>query len=289
MIMDTRYRTRVFIQVMKRFLLMQWQFRSLWLKFNLPFEAINIMISLFSSIYFARTFGGQSALLAPYGGDFFAYLITGMMIVPLLMHGIQAYFGSYTHLLEGTIGVRGQSLSTLDYVLLSGSPPTAAVMGIVLDGYIRALVTGLIYLLVGLLLGFRPNPGASYTLAIFILLLGIVATTGIGLVSASLVIILRTWRGIDPVSWFFMVLGNLFSGAYFPVEILPSSIRIFSYVIPQTYVLRVFRVSLNNPSATPELYGQILFLIAYSAVWLLAGYLMMRRSNAMLREKPMIE
>lgn len=280
-------RLRLYLRDVKRHFLRKIELRALWAKWVFPFEAITLTLSLLTYIYFAKTFGAMSPFLEPYGGDLTSYLLLGILLSGIFYYNFDALREAYQDLLIGHIGLRGQSLSNLDYIILFGSSPSAALIGKMLNGYIRIFLRTAFYLTLGFFLGFSLNPNANYLLALLAIILGLIISIGIGLISASIAIIANIWAGTEPISWFFIVLSDLFSGLYFPIEVIPENLRILSYILPQTYIFKMFRLSLLSPEASiTPLIGTSL---AYSIIIFSLGAFLFKYSLEVLKEKPHVE
>jgi len=234
-------------------------------------------------------FGSQSPLLEPYGGDFVSFLIAGLAVNGFMYYSMNAYYNAYLELLGGSIGGRGQPLSMIDYVSLFGISPTAAMFGIVLDGYLEQVVSTCLYLIAGFMLGFKLSPTANYPMALGALLLGIIASSGIGLISASTIVLVHSWRGEEPIRWTFRVLSQILSGLYFPLSLIPVGLRPLSILLPQTHVLLIVRLSLLEGTVAGDMGSSLDILIAYAMIAIFVGFFLLRRSLETAKEKPSFE
>lgn len=279
----------LYFATVRRFLSMNLYFRYYWLIWALPLQIMDVAIGLFSWIYFAQMFGSQSPLLAPYGGDFISYLIAGLAVNGFMYYSMEAYYNAYLHLLGGSLGGHGQPLSMIDYVSLFGISPSAAMLGLVLDGYLEQGATTCLYLVAGTLLGLRFSPTANYALALVALLVGIIASSGIGLISASTVVLVHSWRGEEPIRWTFRVLSRIFSGLYFPITLIPAGLRPISALLPQTHVLQIVRLSLLEGASVSDVGSSFSILVSYALIAMVVGISMLSRSLETAKEKPVFE
>ncbi len=284
--MKIKGRYRLYLSVFWKFFRLRVKVRVLWIEWVLPFQIVNLSLSLFTWIYFSRTFGGESPLLDAYGGDYFSYLLVGLVTSGFLEYSLHAYRGSLTSMLTSHFGFPGQTITYFDYVNLSGSPPLAAMLGNVLDGYIENLIIATIYIIIGYALGFRPSASATYSMAALALLIGVLAMVGLGLISASTIVFAGTWRGTEPIAWFFTVASQVFSGIYFPVEAIPSKFRIISKVLPQTYVYRICRLAIQGLQV--EL-SNLLTLLFFATFYMITGIILVNKAFRRVQEIPIIE
>lgn len=218
------------------------------------------------------------------------FIILGLSVNQLLTHSLIAYRLALMRMLRGRIGFFAQSLSMIDHMMIHGIPITAGILGFVLDGYLEQTIILTLYLAIGYLMGLRFVPNADYILAFISIVLGILATSGIGLISASTTILLKSWKGKEPIQWFLALLSNLLSGVYFPVEALPINLRNLAYLLPQTYVLKLVRESLLL--STRDYYMidfSIMVLATYSIISLSVGILSLELALSKLRKEPLIE
>lgn len=70
----------------------------------------------------------------------------------------------------------------------------------------------------------------------------------------------------DPVASVFTGISWLLGGAYYPITILPSWLRIFSYFLPITYSLEGMRLALLKGASLYTLLPTISALVIFTAV-----------------------
>nr|HID59185.1 ABC transporter permease [Desulfobacterales bacterium] len=207
--------------------------------------------------------GNTFPLLAPYGGDIMAYLITGSMFM--------AFLGVSLNSFSGTIR-QEQMMGTLEYLLLSRTPlPLIMINSALWNFLMTCFNTVLIFLVIILVFGMKLSVNALASLQV--LILSIVCISGIGLMSAG--VILVTKHG-DPITWGFSTLTGLLSGVIFPVQVLPNFLRKISAVLPPTYALRAIRKAVIVNAGFSQLRGDILSLSVMSLVTLSLGYYLFR-------------
>ncbi len=85
--------------------------------------------------------------------------------------------------------------------------------------------------------------GAEYQLsgvpaAIVIVVLGLAATLAIGILGASIKVLSKR---ADPVLSLYTIAASVLSGAFYPLESLPSWLRALSWLVPHTYVIQALR------------------------------------------------
>ena len=164
--------------------------------------------------------------------------------------------GVALHSFQGAIRSE-QQMGTLEHLLLADLSLASIIVYSALWNFINSLLNSiLIFLVVALLFDFSVS--INIFLTSFILILIVLSLSGIGLISAG--IILVTKKG-DPVGWAFTTLTGLLSGVLFPVEILPSWLRVISMFLPTTHALKALRLTLTGNADLQSIHGEIKFLI----------------------------
>ena len=119
-----------------------------------------------------------------------------------------------------------------------------------------------------------------YTLA-FSIILGI----GIGLLSSGVNFIVK--KG-NPIRWIIDILESLLSGRWFPITILPNSIRYLSWILPSTSLNYCLRSSLFTGSQQPISIRYIALALT-SITYLLLGYLAFKTGVNKIRKEGLIQ
>ncbi|MBS7648089.1 hypothetical protein KEJ17_00360 [Candidatus Bathyarchaeota archaeon] len=220
------------------------QLRYAWIEWFLPFEILNLIVGLISYYFIAATFGFSSPYLQPYGGNFVAYLILGMGLNGFLTVSLNGLYNVMAEIYSSYFWSGGQRLTVLDYLSLANIPTSIWILSELFWRYFQMGINFAVYLIAGTLLLKVPINIINYTGAIVSMLLGILATIGIGFISASMVYLIDAWHGQEPIQWTINLLAGIVSGVYFPPEILPEWLRAISYYLPQTYTLKAARLAI---------------------------------------------
>jgi lipooligosaccharide transport system permease protein len=146
------------------------------------------------------------------------------------------------------------------------------VVGELLTGVFKSVLYGCVILFVITLLGLVLSPWAVLVPAVLLLS---------GFVFSELGMI---WTGIvpkiDSFSYFFTILITpmfLFSGVFFPIEVLPDVVRLVAWFLPLYHIVVLLR-SLVLGTVTPVLWLHVLWLFIFiSILFPLPQYLMKRR------------
>lgn len=200
--------------------------------------------------YFLAQFIGESAapLLADYNGDYFAFVLIGL--------ALGGYFG---------VGLSGfaravreaQTTGTLEALMMTPVPLPLIIVGSAAWSYVYMTFRVLVYLLTGVLLLGVNLQGANVAAALLILLLGIIAFASIGIMAASVIMVIK--RG-DPVTAVLGNLSNLVGGVYYPVEVMPDWLQWVAKLLPINYALHGMRLALLTGAGWRDLLPDIVTL-----------------------------
>ena len=148
----------------------------------------------------------------------------------------------YTGLMIGAaMIVREKELGTLRRLLASPSSGSELLIGKTLGGIVILVVSAIIALIVGLMVGARiywsPTEPVDWLVPVFMLTAAIMAI-GMGLM---LSLVSRTSRGASSLSTALGLLFTLTAGIWLPKEWLPSWMRVFAENFPFTWTINGIR------------------------------------------------
>lgn len=207
--------------------------------------------------------GNSFPALASYGGNLLAYLIIGTAFSSFLGVSLSSF--------SGTIRSE-QQMGTLEFLLLSNTRLEMILLYSGLVNFLQSLVNvALLLTIVILVFGIPMN--INIPAAIAAMILTITSLSGIGLMSAGIIIVTKVG---DPISWAFTALTSLFSGVLFPVEYLPDYLKPISLLLPTTYALDALRLSLINNASTASIMPQLTLLAVMTFVTIPLGLLAVR-------------
>jgi len=154
------------------------------------------------------------------------------------------------------------------------------VLGQIIWDYLRIAVISLLYLTVGYIaLGtsyYLTLSNLAYSLLAFAL--GIIATAGLGLISASIYLYTGVHRETEPIQWTMKLLSKIASGLYFPVDVLPKTLQYASLLLPHTYTLKVVREALLLNTPTSALLADLCILSIQAILLAPLGYVLFTRA-----------
>jgi hypothetical protein len=218
---------------------------AVWWLWSIPFQILQIIFSLLLYKYYALAFGGFSPL---YGGNFMAFIISGLMINTYMDASLEVYYQSIAALYHGRMGVGGVHLSRRDYLQLAGISPYTFIFARTSWRYLMETIMFTLYFLIGVLFfGFQASMEANPSLVICIILLSIAACSGIGLISASMYWLIGAYRRLI---WHLRHIRL----------ILPRELAILGSLLPQTYAADAIRRTLLMGATLNDVKGNIITL-----------------------------
>jgi ABC-2 type transport system permease protein len=223
------------------------------LSFLMQFGGIIFSVAIF--YFMAQLFGTSvSPQLAAYGGDYFSFVLIGLAFTGFLGLSLSNFAQSIRD---------GQMMGTLEIMLLSPTRLSAILISSSLWAYIFTTVRVVVYLIVGVVIFGASLNQANIGAALVIMLLAIASFSGIGILSASFVLIMK--KG-DPIAWVLSGASSLLAGVYYPVTVLPDWLEPISKILPLTYALDAMRLAMLQNYSFYELRVDILALLGFTLI-----------------------
>ena len=211
--------------------------------------------------FIGRTVGAaNSAALAPYGGNFFAFLLIGLSLGDCVGVSLTTFASQIRE---------GQVTGTLEVTLMSSLRLSLMLIYASLWNYFFAFVRFVLYLVLGSFLYGVSFRQANVPVALLLFLLTVLSFLGIGVLWASMVLVIKRGEALMTTAGYAVI---LISGVLFPPSVLPAWIRAFSDLIPLTHALEGMRLALLRGSGLVELAPILLKLLLFSAVLLALGF-----------------
>ncbi len=235
---------------------------DVWISYKtqVVFTILGWLLPVFSYYFIGVMYGNAVApALAPYGGKYVSFMVVGV--------AFQGYVSSAFTTLSSRIR-NEQLMGTLEYVLMSPTRLSSFLFYNAAWAFLLNSINAALILSVGVgLLGVRFV--RTDLLGVFLaLVLAILSNMGLGMASAGIIMV--TKQG-DPISFLFNAISNLLSGVFFPVSILPSWLRFFSYLLPLTWSLEAIRYSLLQGYTLFQLAPYLEILAAFTVVTVPSG------------------
>jgi len=230
---------------------------SVALSYRLSFamQIFGIFFSVASFYFLSRLFGAALVpQLEQYGGDYFSFVLIGLAFSSYLGLSLSNFSSSIRE---------GQTTGTLEIMLLSPTRLSAILVSSSLWSYVMTTINVIIYLVVGaLVFGFNVS-NANFLTAFVMLVLSIASFSGIGILSAAMVLVVK--KG-DPISWVFGGASSLLAGVFYPISVLPNWLTPLSHVLPLTYALDGMRLAMLRGYSLYQVRLDILVLLGFALV-----------------------
>ena len=208
------------------------------------------------TLYFISRFLDPAAIptLARYGGNYFAFVLIGVAAAGYLGVALNGFAAQVR---------QAQVLGTLEALLVTQTGIPAILFGSSLYSFALTSLRVVLYFLVGVLVLGLSLGEANVGAALVILALTIVAFAGMGILSASVIMVLK--KG-SPVNWLFNSMSWLLGGVFYPVAVLPEWMQKVAAFLPITHTLEGMRLALLRGYGLRELLPQIAPLLLFIVI-----------------------
>jgi ABC-2 type transport system permease protein len=229
-------------------------------RFSFFFQFFRIFFSVGVFYFIAQLLGEAAApYLAPYGGDYFSFVLIGIAFAGYFGVGLTSFSNSLR---------QAQTTGTLEAMLTTPTSLSTIILSSSVWDYLMTTFRVLVYLGVGaLFLGVNLG-GGNYLAALLVLVLTVVAFSSLGILAASFIMVLK--RG-DPITWAFSAVSSFLGGVYYPVAVLPGWLQVLAKFLPITYALQAMRLALLQGASLQTLLPELLALSAFCVVLLPAS------------------
>lgn len=201
------------------------------------------------------------------GGDYLTFAVIGLALTAALT-GAMSGFGSSLQ--------RAFQRGTMEVFLVEPVPWTTLPLAMNQWTLMFGALSGILIFGVGALMG-ADFQLAGVPVAILIAVLGVIASTAIGIWSAA--ILLLTLKSA-PLIRLYSLAASLLAGSIFSVNQLPTWARYISYALPHTYVINATRTALMDDPGTFQMSitTAIVALLIFNVVFLVGGFFAFRKA-----------
>ncbi len=217
--------------------------------------------------YFAAQIfeGANIGSLERYGGNFFAFVLLGVAFMDYLALSLRVYNESLRE---------SQLMGTLEIVLLSPLKNWEILVYSSLWGYLFTTLRFLTFMLVGVAFGL--DLGNINLLSTFVtMILSIVAFASLGMLIASIVVIIKKGDGLSAVV---NATSSFLGGVIYPVSVLPDFLQSLAALLPITHALEAMRLAVLQGATVSELTPLLLRLAAFAVIFVPIALLCFRRA-----------
>jgi len=253
---------------------LKWRLDLWWILFSYAMKLkgrfrIAAILSLVSAVFSACIYffvskvvvGGTNSLIGGYGsGDYFAYVLAGMMITAVVSVGLTMTLSTMRELFWA---------NKLEAMLMTKMGVGTYLASAMILSFIYASLNILLFLGIGVaIFGTSFHVGQGGLLVVLIILLSSFAVSGIGLMATGAFVFMGAKLGSEPVTWIFLTLQGFVAGIYFPPTLLPPPVNYLSGLIPQSFGVEALRqVLLNGRGLTDQaVLLPVLSLFAYCLI-----------------------
>jgi ABC-2 type transport system permease protein len=218
-------------------------------------SSFGIIFSVASTYFISKLFGSSLvSQLSQYGGNYFAFALIGVAFNGYLSVSLTNYAQSIRD---------GQVQGTLEIMMLSPTRLSSILLSSSLWSYSFTTLNAAVYFLAGtFIFGFSMGHVNVLT-ALVVLLLSVASFSGIGILSAAAVLVVK--KG-DPVATVYGSISSLLAGVYYPVSVLPAPLIIVSKFIPLTYALNAMRLAMLQGYSIYQVRYDLLVLAGFACI-----------------------
>jgi ABC-2 type transport system permease protein len=205
--------------------------------------------------FIGKLFGGALApQLEPFGAGYFPYVFTALAFFGYIGTGAGSYAGRLR--LEQTQGTLEATLSTP-----LGVAELLAAMSA--WNFLFATFELLVYALAGIFIFKLDLSAANWPAAGLVFLLSAACFAALGIISSCFVMLFK--RG-NPLAWVLNNFEGLLGGVYFPVAVLPAWLGAVSGLLPVTYAVRAFQLTLHAGAGLGAIKRDLLALVLFDVI-----------------------
>lgn len=211
------------------------------------------------------------------GDDYFTFATIGLLVSTVLQSALGGFGGALQ---------RAQNRGTFETLLVEPVPWPFLPFFMNLYRILSGFASGILVFLIGLALGADYIMGGIPRFVV-LLILGVFASTAIGVLSASLMVLAKR---AQPVLTLYGLAASLLAGAAFSVDQLPEPLQWLSYAIPHTYVINSARsVLMEDPGTFSISFGTaVIALVVFNIVVFGAGMWLFNRALQYARKMGML-
>jgi len=198
--------------------------------------------------------GAHTSSLAPYGGDYFSFVMVGIAFAGLL--GI--FQGGLPAIIR-----QAQMTGTLEALLVTQTSIPTVLLGSSIYSFLFTSLRTIFHLVLAIVVFGMKLGSINWAGSLLVFFLTVVCFLSIGILSSSFIMVYKMG---NPLSWIFGSVSGLVGGVFFPIVILPDWIRWLSRLLPITYSLEGMRHSLLSSSSLTQIFPNIIALAIFGAV-----------------------
>jgi ABC-2 type transport system permease protein len=223
-------------------------------------EAIEALFGATLFYYVARFVDSPALRSAlPQGNSYFAYSLVGFVFFDYLNAALDTFDRSL---------MEARDSGTLEPLLVTQASLPLILTGSALYPFVATTLRIAVYLAWAALLFDFPLRAANWMAVAAVLVATLLAFSGLGIFSAAYLLLFK--RG-NPAKWFVLGVSSIAGGMLFPVNILPTWLRMVASLNPVTYALDAMRAALLDGTGIAGIAYLLLVLLLFAVVLLPAS------------------
>lgn len=196
----------------------------------------------------------QQAL--PQSGGYFAFSLAGFVFLDYFYIALDTFDRSLEE---------ARDSGTLEHLLITQTSLPVMLAGSALYPFLATTGRIALYIAWAAILFKFPLHNANWLSVVAVLVITLLAFSGLGILSASYVLLFK--RG-NPAKWLLVGVSSIVSGVLFPVTILPNWLQFIAKLNPITYALESMRAALLGGKSIIEIWQPLLTLLVFAAILL---------------------
>jgi len=212
-------------------------------------------------------------MLAPYGGSYLAFILIGLALGDCAGVSLTTFAGQIRE---------GQLTGTLEATLLSPVPLPVILVYSSLWSYFLSAFRFVLYVGLGALLYGVSLHQANIVSTLVIFALTILCFAGIGILWASVIMLLKRGEAILTTLGFIVI---LVSGVLFPRSLLPGWIQTLAELVPLSHALDGMRLAILHGDGIGELGAVFWKLAVFAAVLPALGFTAFNRAVTLAKQR----
>ncbi len=222
-------------------------------KLSFIFRGFSVLVSVFTYFFIDKLFGHRIVShLEEFGVSYFSYVLLSMAFFSYIGVGL----GSFSSRIRFE-----QMQGTLEALLLTPTKISTILFSLALWNLLFATLDMAIYIALGRFLFKISFANVNILSTLVILFLTIISFSGLGILSASFIMVFK--RG-NPLGWVINSLEGLIGGVYFPITIMPAWLQFLAKFLPITHAIRAVELAVYKGYAVSQLTKEIGFLLLFS-------------------------
>ncbi len=220
-------------------------------------QVFGLFFTVLTYFFLSKMFGGNiSPYLEPYGGSYFAFVIIGIAIANYLLLSLRSFSKNIRE---------AQMTGTLEALLMTQTSIYTIIFSSSIYSFFWESLRVFFLLSIGIVVFGMGAENANFGVAFAILLLTITSSMGLGIISASFIMVFK--KG-DPLNMIIGTLSSLLGGVLYPISVLPQWVQKCASFLPITHSLEGMRQALINGATFNEVANNFFALITLTVILL---------------------